>query len=561
MPIVDINGQAVEFPDTLTGDALNEAVRLAASQLAMRPADGERGTGERVMRGVGLFGKGVNDAVGATVGVIPDAVGAGLRFVGLPSSAPGQYTKWAQGALNAFGRNDTPETAGEKAAYGAGQGVGNVVSTLAPAAAVANATRAGTLVNGVARTMAAQPVMQAASGAVGGAVGEASDNPYLGAAAAMAVPAAVGLARGVISPGGARTNPETARLVDVARGEGIPLTPGQITGNRPLRTMESVFATLPSTAGRQEAINQGQRGAFNRAVLARAGVRGENLATPNVVNQALDNAGSQMRAIYNQHDWTADTSTMRNVLDIAREAKRELTKDSLLPIRNRVEDLVDKLSTSGANYTVDGKAFGALDSAISRELRTSQDGKVVEYLSSLQRALRDAYQANLPTADAEALALARRQYANGILIEKAMNQTSAATTAGNIPPSSLATAIAAGPRRNYATGFGDLNDLARVGKAFIQDATPNSGTPERSMIMDLLTGGAGAGGALAGGVEGAALGMAGALAGPRIAQAAYNTPLMQSYLTNQLADRILPRVSPQALRAIGATQAWGLLAR
>lgn len=571
MPIVDINGTAVEFPDDLTGDALNAAVRMAAGQMAMRPAQpAERSAGESVQRGVGLFGRGLNDAIGATVAAPVEAANwlmkqpgrlAEMAGASVPNVLPegGFYTSRAQGALNALGRNDTPESAVEKLAYGAGQGAGNVVSMMAPAGAVARLAAPGTVTQSVARAMTAQPALQMASGVAGGAVGEATDNPIAGMAAGLAVPLAYGALRTAVSPGGARPSEETRRLVEVAKAEGIPLTPGQTTGSRPLRTTESVFATLPSTAGRQADMNQAQLEAWNRAVLARAGVQGESLATPDVVNRALDSAGGRMRAIYNQHDWNADPATMSRVLDVSRQARRELTRDNFRTIRNRVEDLIDKVSVQSGSYKVDGKAFGALDSEISKELRTTTGGKEVEYLRKLQDALRDAYQSTLPQNEAEALALARRQYANGMLILRAMNSPNANTAAGNIPPAALSQAVAAGPRQNYARGRGDLNDLARVGRAFIQDAIPNSGTPERTAIQNILTGSMIGGGGLAGGVEGASLGLLAGLGGPRMAQSVYYSPIGRGYLTNQLAERFLPRMSPDALRAIGAGQVRGLL--
>lgn len=558
MAIVDINGAAVEFPDDLTGDALNAAVKMAASHMAMQPrAAGERGAGESVMRGVGLFGKGMNDAIGATVGAIPDAVGAGLRFVGLPSSAPGQYTTWAQGALNALGRNDTPETTTEKAAYGAGQGAGNVVSMLAPAGVVSRMAAPGSMAQGVAQSMTAQPALQAASGIVGGAVGEATDSPLAGLAAGMAVPAAIMGGRALISPGGTRPSAETRRLVEVAQAEGIPLTPGQMTGSRPLRIMESVFATLPSTAGRQEAMNQAQREAFNRAALGRAGVRGEALATPDVLRTARDRIGGELGDLAARNTLQVNRDVMQNVQTVANEARRYLPQDKARPVMNRIGDFIDKIDTR--TFRVEGTAYAKLDSALSAQIRGEADGNVRNVLQNLRDALRTGMDASISGDDAAAWADARRQYANLTMITRAMNQASAATSAGNIPPAALSTALASGPQRNYAMGRGEMNDLTRVGRAFIQDAIPNSGTPERMAIQGLLTGGATAGitGDLATGASAAAL----ALAGPRAAQAAYYSPLMRAYLTNQMADNVLPRVSPEALRAIGATQVRGLLER
>lgn len=567
MPIVDINGTAVEFPDDLTGDALNAAVRLAASQMTMRPAQpAERGTGERVQRGVGLFGKGLNDAIGSTVAAPFEAAnwllkqpGRALEAAGVnvPTVLPegGFYTSRAQGALNTLGRNDTPETTGEKAAYGAGQGVGNVVSMLAPAGAVARLAAPGSVTQGVAQAMSAQPALQVASGVAGGAVGEATDSPVAGMAAGIAVPLAYGALRTAVSPGGTRPSAETRRLVEVAQAEGIPLTPGQATGSRPLRTTESVFATLPSTAGRQAEINQQQIEAWNKAVLARAGVRGEALATPEVLRTARERIGGELGDLAARNTLQVDRNVMQGVQNVATEAKRYLPADKAKPVLARISDFIDKIDTT--TFKVDGKAYAKLDSALSTQIRGETDGNVRNVLQQLRDALRTGMDASISGQDAQAWAEARRQYANLSLITRAMNAPNVNTAAGNIPPAALSQALASGPQRNYAMGRGDLNDLSRVGRAFIQDAIPNSGTPERLAIQGLLTGGLTSGGSVFSPEM-----MAGAAAGlalPRAAQAVYYSPMMRNYLTNQLAERTLPRMAPGALSSIGVAQTRGLL--
>lgn len=547
------------FIVTAPEGATQADVLAYAKQNMSQLAAPERSAGERVARGVGLAGKGFNDAIGSAIGMLPDAVGSGLRLFGLPSSEPGQYTRWAQGALNALGRNDTPETTAEKAIYGAARGVGDVAGMMAPAGMVSAASKAGGLARGVAQTMLASPGLQLASGAVGGAVGEATDSPVAGFAAGMAVPLAVGGARLAVSPGGARVSEESRRLVDVARAEGIPLTPGQVTGSRPLRATESVFATLPSTAGRQAALDQTQREAFNRAALGRAGVRGENLATPDVLNTARERIGGEIGEIAQRNTMQLTPGVLADVQQVANDARRYLPSDKAKPVLSRVADLLDKVD--GKTFQVEGAAYAKLDSALGAQIRGEADGNVRNTLQSLRDALRAGMDASISGDDAAAWQRARRDYANLMMITRAMNAPNVNTAAGNIPPAALSTAVAAGPQRNFAMGRGDLNDLSRVGRAFIQDTVPNSGTPERLAIQNMLTGGALGGGALYGGASPlSALGLtAAALAGPRVAQAAYYSPLMQNYLTNQLAERALPRVTGGALRAVAAGQARGLL--
>lgn len=227
----------------------------------------------------------------------------------------------------------------------------------------------------------------------------------------------------------------------------------------------------------------------------------------------------------------------------------------------RIGDFIDKIDTK--TFKVDGTAYANLDSALSTQIRGEADGNVRTVLQQLRDALRTGMDASISGQDAQAWAEARRQYANLALITRAMNQPSAATSAGNIPPAALSTALASGPQRNFAMGRGDLNDMTRVGRAFIQDAIPNSGTPERLAIQNMLTGGFAGGGAMLGGADpmtALGAGMA-TLAIPKAVQSVYYSPIAQRYLANQVAERYLPRVSPEALRAFTATQVRGLLDR
>lgn len=562
------DGQAWTPVETARNPQTGAVVALVGNEWV--PVDGAqatgRSTGEQVQRGVGLFGRGLNDAIGATVAAPVEAAnwlmkqpGRALEAAGVnvPNVLPegGFYTTRAQGALNALGRNDTPENTTERLAYGAGQGAGNVISMMAPAGAVMNMAAPGSMTRGVAQAMTAQPALQMASGVAGGAVGEATDSPVAGMAAGLAVPLAYGALRTAISPGGARPSAETRRLVEVAQAEGIPLTPGQMTGSRPLRTTESVFSTLPSTAGRQADINQSQMEAWNRAVLSRAGVQGEPLATPEVLQTARERIGTELGDLAARNTLQVNRDVMQSVQQVANEARRYLPQDKARPVLARIADFIDKIDTK--TFKVEGTAYAKLDSVLSAQIRGESDGNVRNVLQQLRDALRAGMDASVTGQDAAAWADARRQYANLSLITRAMNAPNANTAAGNIPPAALSQAVATGPQRNFAMGRGDLNDLSRVGRAFIQDAIPNSGTPERLAIQGLLTGGLTSGGnvlspeMLAGAAAGLAL--------PRAAQMAYYSPVGRAYLTNQLADRILPRMSPNALRAIGVGQARGLL--
>jgi len=546
-----------------------------------------RTPGEVINRDIRAVGTGVNDAIGGAIGAIPDAVGAGMRglervlvpdlstptlsdlVTGQQSNRkymfappPGQFTKWARGGLNAAGDAIygplKPDTPTERNLYAAGHGAGDALSMVVPAAGVSRV--AGGVLGGVAGQLAENPITQAIAGAAGGSATQASGSPLVGLGASLLTPFAAGAARGVISPGVSQLNPEQARLAGVAAAEGIRLNPGQITGSTPMKTMQSVFKDLPLTSGVAHADEEAQRVAYNRAALLRAGETGENLATPEVVNAALERAGRGMGAVYDRNNFRVDAPAMQAVTAVANNAARELPESLAHQVRNRVDDFIAKIRLDGqGGLHVEGPAFGALDSELSRTIRSVDSGEVRLHLGRLQEALRDGMQASLSPEDAAALATFRRQYANGMIIREAINAPSIATAAGHIPATRLSTVLA-GDNEAYARGRGDLNDVARIGRTFIQDPIPNSGTPMRTNMRQLVQGGAVLGGGLAGGnlAQRLLLG-GGALVLPSIIQQLSRTGPGRAYLTNQAAAGWAPQATAGTMAGIGGAALPGLL--
>jgi hypothetical protein len=270
-----------------------------------------------------------------------------------------------------------------------------------------------------------------------------------------------------------------------------------------------------------------------------------------------------MADVYSRNNFTVDAPSMRSVQAVADHANRYLPESVRQPVLNRIEDFTSKVRSDGqGGFQVEGPAFAALDSALSRHLRSTNDGQVRETLGQLREALRTGMEASLSGDDAEALAAFRRQYANGKVIQQAMNTPSLSTAAGHVPPLRISTTLAAGPGSGYARGSADLHDLGEIGREFIQEATPNSGTPMRQTMRTLLTGGAllGGGSWVSGGNPLRALAYgAGGIALPALLQAAARTGPGRAYLTNQAAAGWAPQATRGTLAGIGGAQLPGLL--
>lgn len=522
-----------EVPD---GTSPEQVLQFAQANI---PAAAERTGLEQGVRAVGMAGKGIADSVLETVGAIPDLVAAGMRGVGLPAPEKGFYTNKLKEVYRAVGEKlasplndylrsvgidlgkESAENALERGAYGAGKGAADAASIFVPAAAASKALKAGTVGQGVASTLASQPGLQLTAGAVGGAMGEATESPLLGAGAALAVPVVAGIGQVLKAPIHSALTPEQGRLAEAAVKEGIHLTPAQRTGSRPLQAMESVFGTTPLTSGPQRAMMEGQRTAFNRAVLKRAGIDAD-MATPDVLEAAARKLGKQFEDL--------SAKTMVNLDDTFMKDLNKVSSQYASKLPTNVRPIVESYVADLAQFAdgMPGVVYQQARSDLSRQAKAvaNSDPMLSHTLKGIQKALDKAARSSMGDDIGRAWDEVRRQYGNLKVIEKAMTGTQAEQAAGNIPITAFANAVKGQNPQAYARGAGDLNELSRVGSAFLRDAVPNSGTPERLMMASLLSGGAGIVGGAVNPIAGAAT-----FVGPRLAQMGYNLPMVQNYLT------------------------------
>lgn len=561
----DQGGQLHQFPDDATPDEMAKAVEGAG---AKPPA--AAGPPTSVARVAGFAGKGFNDSAAEAIGALPELVAGGVRKLTGVSLAPSGYypaaIKSGLDWLGVGGPQGAPQGPLERGAYGAGRGVADAASVVLPAAAVARTARAGSLLARIGEALAAQPVTQAIAGAAGGAVGEATDSPYLGLLASLAVPVGASGIRRIISPVVNRLTPEQARLAAVAAHEGIQLTPGQATGSRPLQTAESVLGTLPLSSGMAQRTQQAQREAFNAAVLQRAGIT-SNVATPDVIDAAHVRLGNEFERLAASTTVAMDPQFVTDLRNTLTDYNRKLPVAQRQIFHGYINDILNYTATPGGmpgtQYQVTRSDLGRL----SKSLR-GNDPVLAQAMDGLQSALDDAAGRNIPPALQDAWQTARRQYGNLRIIDRAMAIPSAGAAAGDISPAQIWGGLK--QQRGdagMARGRGELNDLARVGQAFIKPQIPNSGTPERSIMTKILTGGLPLGGAMLGAgnpsaaAAGAAIGTAGLGIAPAV-QAFMNSGPGRAYLTNQVATGLGPRTDAALLAAIlagrGKNQATGL---
>jgi hypothetical protein len=254
--------------------------------------------------------------------------------------------------------------------------------------------------------------------------------------------------------------------------------------------------------------------------------------------------GGQLGDIAERNALDFNGGLVNRLASIVDDASQHLPADRVANIAGTVDRIL-------AQVGQDGRMLGTNYQGWREPLRgLAADNQVGRYFRQIRSAMDEAFQGGLSGADAEAFRRLSGQYFNVKTISNAMGGAGRGTKTGDISPAQLEAALTQQVgREGKALGRGGpLNELVGVGRQFVSESIPDSGTAQRQFIQSLLTTGGGAGaGAGAGAVyaaltggdlkQGAALGAgltAGALFMPRLVQGVLGIEAMQRYLTRGL---------------------------
>jgi len=356
------------------------------------------------------------------------------------------------------------------------------------------------------------------------------------------------------------TTPERQRLVGVAVNEGIPLTAGERTGSKPLQKTEQILGQLPGSAGGVASDVATQNAAVNRAVARRAGLDTDTLTT-DVVNAHLDRVGGEIGQLATNNNMQLPTGFLQQAGQL-RQNLRYMKTDVGQELGARLDQLRDMITIDpNGNPIIAGPHYQTLISDLNDAIRGAE-GTAQTKLLQFRDMMRQQMEASMNPADAARWRELNRQYANTHVIRDAMGAAGAGAAEGNISLLQLRGALNRSAKDAYATGFGDLNELARVGQSVLRKP-PDSGSPQGIAITGLInklsalgSAGGAAAGSHYGGVEGAALGAIAPWAAPLAVGAVMRgrVPLTdfspgQAYLSNRLAADVNPALTAAIIRA------------
>lgn len=366
--------------------------------------------------------------------------------------------------------------------------------------------------------------------------GKLTDSPYGeigGALLGGTLPSAL---RRVATP--LPASAERQALAATLRNEGVPLTAGQTSGNKPLQWMESALGDTFGSGGPAARVMENQAEQFTAAALRRAGIDA-NRATPEVIDHAFQRIGNNFEQVAQRNNVIADRRLGTDLTRVEREYNNVVSPSNRAPvIENTARDIGEMMAQNGGHLT--GQQYNAITSRLARQARgAAADAQLQEALHGLRNSLDNAMERSLfrtgNSADMQLLRTARNEYRNMIVLEKAATGAGSNAAEGLISPSQLRNAVVQQSRRAYGRGQGDFAELARAGEALLKPL-PQSGTSPRHNVTHMLqTIGAvvgGAGGA-AGGPGSAVAGAVAGLAAPAVAGRALLSRPIQAYLSNQ----------------------------
>lgn len=332
-------------------------------------------------------------------------------------------------------------------------------------------------------------------------------------------------------------SPEAAALYLRAQQLGIPVNAAQLSDSKFLKTLASMVESMPLTGATKSRTTQQE--AFNRAVTR---TFGEN--APKVTNDLYDAArnrlGREFERLSTRNEFKVTPEVMSKVNDLLMRVQNYTTPETEAIITNIAKNFRSRLDTN--TMTVPGSVYQNTDTLIGRLLKNPQES--APWIAELREILREGMDKSIRPQDRAAWETARAQYKN---LKAVRDLVAKDGGDGNISPALLIgrlNATQAGKETMARGTRGELGDIAKIGREFLRDQIPNSGTAQRALALSLLGGGGLAAGADMQTVAGLLL--AGATTG-RAANKLLNSPASGAAL---MAQRSAPRTLADLLQDV-----------
>lgn len=404
---------------------------------------------------------------GATFGFadeITDRIGAGIASLATDQSYGDLLTQARASTKDQLANQmDQRPAASILSQLGGGLLTGGALSKAAPAA------------TGLAGRIGQGAAAGAASGGLYGAgtaeEGSRTDGAVTGAVAGgllggalPAVTAGAGRAVNALLPS---VDDATADLAKQALSRNIPLRASEVSDSVPLKIASTVADKLPFSGA--DAFKGKQADAFYKDVAGTLGQSADDLGPETIQKFLRSNQKLFDKALTGQ----SVNIDAQAINQIVQEADNLLTGDLSAVVRRNAEKL---LNDAGPNGAIDGEKLASFRSSLVKGIPRAQGG-AKEFLADIVDQIDTTAEANLSKEAADGLKQARRQWRNWKVLQPLLEKS----PDGRFPPSELMNRVAASPYIKASatkTGEDPLVDLARIGKKFLKQQSPSSGTAE-----------------------------------------------------------------------------------
>lgn len=336
-----------------------------------------------------------------------------------------------------------------------------------------------------------------------------------------------------------------AAAAELLKKYGIDTTIGQRSGAKPIQTLESVLAEMPSTAGEAAARRGAQQAGFNRQLAEFLGEKGDE-----ITESTLDSVFSRGNKLYNE----VGKSTTVKIGDEALNGIEQVWQEASLSLGTESKALfqqaIDRLLEANQKGGMPGDEFLKIRSQLSKA-STSSDAPFASAMRGLREVLDDALETSAGQKTAEALQKARQQMRLAIIL-----RDSGAVSEGAASIRKTANAV---ERANIKGKMPQaVKEFTRAAKEILPDYAANtSNTAAHTAMRNMLTGAGtpgavGLGTGLITGNPVAGLLAAGAYyGGPKAAQALLQTGPGSRWATGSLGLALTDAKQELLMRSLG----------
>lgn len=372
-----------------------------------------------------------------------------------------------RGAVSAI-----PEAAGQ---------VGNWVRGAELAPEASNLAKAGNLAARSIKSGAVAAPVGALYGAGDAPEGKQIQGAEQGAAMAGGISAALPVAGAALGAAGGLipgVDAGLAKVAQLAKDHGIPLSLDQISNSPLLKNIQKISQELPFSG--QADFRAQQMKAFNKALFKTVGIDAD-VFTPETMDKAFSKVGGEFDDLTKGKTFTLGDSFVKNLAEKADDVESQYGSEAAKIYQKEALKVIDDISSGDE---IPGELLGRQRARINALARNAAPG-ISNGLHDLENVLIDGITSG-DAATQEALTQAKYRYKNLLALEPIANKAKG----GFINPTLLNNRVSQIYGRQYTRGnAGDIGDLAKVGYELLPQLG-GSDTTQKLLTAGALVGGA-----------------------------------------------------------------------